>query len=675
MSHKLTTKQRLLKHYKLSQRVVDTVTSFNDSMYRLFYDLSFFTERLPTHLNTMSGLSDMITDALVVTGRSSLSKNSNEMNIIANTNINFDRNLSTIRLADKAVYVIPLQNNKSFIQTENSYNIQSIDSNTLMSLNDLLSGTPINIVSSNKNYSYTFCIEFPVRVDINALTLKLNLNTKSYPLLSELFYVDSENKRQYLTILNTLETSYDLDDKRVPDNSYEILFSSVNTNRIYFTLEDRNNQELMLDQLSVKKVEYHNTGEVVLGPVSSTYPILKAALEAEGDLEGAEFYVSHDTSNWIRMVLPTEVNKSNTATKIISYNTVSRGSLKVQDDVKDLYLKIVLNRQLMEKGQNKTIHKGASFSSNYLPHPLNDNPVQLSVYQRVPSTFYGDTAIITNVSSSELREPEHNFIFYNGMYQVKSFINSEYGYDSDKVINNVAVTSNYKKVNGDTIDASGINPLSTTIYGYVINQVKRTFNTLKDKDIVIKLNDNYAKDVYTIRQNNKEVKIDISLGFVSSTLSTIVGIAELGTVSLYDSTGKYIKELTKRKFGEFQYISLLEDGLFDTPILSRKENLTFNTLYPLRLNEENEYGIISNKVYCVQSLLDFESYAKLSTEKLETTLTLSKENKNTISVTEDLIKDKYTKHSKETIPAFVKSRAIKLKNNHIKKGSLRINQA
>src|SRR5574344_42169 len=122
MSHKLTTKQRLLKHYKTSRKVTEIITSFNDSMYRLFYDLSFLTERLPTHLNTMSQLSDMITDALVVTGRSSLSKNGIEMSVISNTNLVFDKNMSTIRLGDKAVYNIPLQNNKSYIQTDNSYN-------------------------------------------------------------------------------------------------------------------------------------------------------------------------------------------------------------------------------------------------------------------------------------------------------------------------------------------------------------------------------------------------------------------------------------------------------------------------------------------------------------------------------------------------------------------------
>ena len=62
-------------------------------------------------------------------------------------------------------------------------------------------------------------------------------------------------------------------------------------------------------------------------------------------------------------------------------------------------------------------------------------------------------------------------------------------------------------------------------------------------------------------------------------------------------------------------------------------------------------------------------------EKLETSLEISKENKNTLTVTDDLIKDKYTKSTKESIEAFTKSRAIKLKNKHIKKGSLRITQA
>ena len=675
MSHKLTTKQRLLRHYKTGQDFHDVVTNFNDSMYRLFYDLSFFTEKLPMHLNVMSGLSDMITDALVVTGRSSLSKNGVEMNIISSSNIIFDKNMSTLRLADRAVYDIPLQNNKSFIQTENSYNIHSIDNSTLLSFNDLLNGTPINIVSANKNYRYTFCVEFPMRVDVNSLTIALNMNTKSYPLLSEVYHIDNENRRRYITILNNLDTSYDMDEKRVPNNEYEFLFSTINTNRLYFTFEDRNNQELMLDHINVKKVEYHAAGEIILGPITSTYPILKAAIEAQGDLEGAEFYISHDNNSWVRMILPTEVNKSNTATKIISYNTVSRGSLKVQGDVKELYLKVILSRKLLSEAKEGITYKGSTFYSSFLAHPLNEEPIAVSVYQRVPSTFFGDKTFSPSIDTSTLREPEHNYIQLSGSYKVKSFVNSDYGYDSDKTERNVSITSSYKKVNGDRIDASEFNPLTSVVYGYVINHVKRTYNTLTDKNIVLSLKENYAKDIYTIRQNNKEVKVDLGLGFISSSIAVVIGTTEKGTVSLYDSTGRYVKELTKRQFDDFHYVSLIEDGLFEVPQLTSKETLKFNSLYPIRLNEEDEFGILDNNIFCVQSLVDFEKYSKLTMEALETKLEISKENKNTLTVVDDLVKDKYTESTKESIEAFTKSRAIKLKNKHIKKGSLRITQA
>ena len=675
MSHKLTTKQRLLRHYKTGQDFHDVVTNFNDSMYRLFYDLSFFTEKLPMHLNVMSGLSDMITDALVVTGRSSLSKNGVEMNIISSSNIIFDKNMSTLRLADRAVYAIPLQNNKSFIQTENSYNIHSIDNSTLLSFNDLLNGTPINIVSANKNYRYTFCVEFPMRVDVNSLTIALNMNTKSYPLLSEVYHIDNENRRRYITILNNLDTSYDMDEKRVPNNEYEFLFSTINTNRLYFTFEDRNNQELMLDHINVKKVEYHDAGEIILGPITSTYPILKAAIEAQGDLEGAEFYISHDNNSWVRMILPTEVNKSNTATKIISYNTVSRGSLKVQGDVKELYLKVILSRKLLSEAKEGITYKGSTFYSSFLAHPLNEEPIAVSVYQRVPSTFFGDKTFSPSIDTSTLREPEHNYIQLSGSYKVKSFVNSDYGYDSDKTERNVSITSSYKKVNGDRIDASEFNPLTSVVYGYVINHVKRTYNTLTDKNIVLSLKENYAKDIYTIRQNNKEVKVDLGLGFISSSIAAVIGTTEKGTVSLYDSTGRYVKELTKRQFDDFHYVSLIEDGLFEVPQLTSKETLKFNSLYPIRLNEEDEFGILDNNIFCVQSLVDFEKYSKLTMEALETKLEISKENKNTLTVVDDLVKDKYTESTKESIEAFTKSRAIKLKNKHIKKGSLRITQA
>ena len=306
---------------------------------------------------------------------------------------------------------------------------------------------------------------------------------------------------------------------------------------------------------------------------------------------------------------------------------------------------------------------------------MSEVPVHASVYQRVSSTFYGESTFQTSADTSTLREPEHNYITLSGSYKVKGFENTDYSYDSNIAVNNVGVVSSYKKVNGDRIDASEFNPLTSVVYGYVISKVKRTFNTLNDTDFVLTIKEGYAKDTYTIRQNNKEVKIDLGLGFISSTIAGVIGVAEKGTVSLYDSTGSFVKELTKRSFNNFNYISLVEDEIFDKPVIGSKESLKFNPLYPLKLNEEDEYGILDGGVFCVQALVDFDTYSKLNLEKLETSLEISKENKNTLTVTDDLIKDKYTKSTKESIEAFTKSRAIKLKNKHIKKGSLRITQA
>ena len=674
MSQKLTKKQRIQKHYTLSQKLTKVITGFNDSMYKLFYDLSFFTQKLPEQLNSLSYLSDMITDALVVTGKSSLSKTSLELNVVSNNNVLFNKELNTIRLSDRDVYKVPLQNDRSYIQTENTYNIHAVDNDSLMSLSSLLSGTPIKLVSTNRNYRYTFCLEFPARLDLNSLNIKLNLKTKSYPLLSELFLIDKENKRQYITILNTMRTSIDLDEKRIEDNDYELLFDSVNTNKLYFTLEDRNNNELMIDALTVKKVEYFKTGEIVFGPISSTYPILKAAIEAKGDLEGAEFYISYNTKNWIRLVLPTEVSKVDAASKIVSFNTVSRDSIKIQGDVKELYLKIVLNHKQVEATKNNVLYKGEGFYSSTLNYPLNEQPQNGSVYQTIDSSFYGDKTYLTNVNTSDLREPEHNYISVNGAYKVKGFVTTDHSYTNNEAITNVMVSSSYLKVNGDRIDASSFNPLTSTTYGYVVSRVKRVFNTLKDKNVVIPLKSEYSKDVYTIRQNNKEIKVDLSLGFITSSITGVIGVEEEGKVLLFDSTGREIKELTIRDFDTFNYVSLVLDGLFELPVMSERESLSYNDLYPIRLNEDTEFGILDSSIICVQSLVDFTEYSRLHIEKLETNLELSKENKNTQTLTDKQLKDKYTEKTEETVKAFTKSRAIKLKNKHIKQGSLRIIQ-
>ena len=674
MTKEITQERKIVRYWDLGYRTAQVVEKHNDLSVKLFKSISNFSSLLPDNLNNLATLSDMITDALVVSGRSSLSKSSSEL-VQSNGGLRYNVDTGELTLDYKVQYNAAIKNKKSYIQTDGIYNIYSADKKSLASFEDLLSGSGITIESKTKSFRYTMCIEFATQVDINSLQLKLNTDTDSYPLISEMFYINRENKREYITFLNSLDTKFDLDNNRVKDNNYNLLFNNIKTNRIYFTLEDRDKTDLVLDSLAFRKLKYVATGSIIFGPIISTYPILKASVEAAGDIEGASFFISYDKENWTEVALPTEISKDATVNKIVSFNTISKDSLKVTKDVKELYLKVDLEQKKITSAEEMYINKSLDFYANVLPYPANDKPVNTSVYQLSNQTYYGDKSFVSSVETSSLREPEHNYIITNGGYMVKSFTGSTYGYDDSTNMSSVTTSVMYKKVNGDRVDASGFEPLSVKTFGYSVSKVKKTCNVVFEENVVLYLNSSYPRDIYTVRQNNKELKLDLSLGFIDSCISSVIGVAEEGSVLLYDSTGRDVKELTIRKFGEdFFYISLVEEGLFELPIMGDREDITLNTLYPIQLNESNEFGLLDGKLTSVKSLVDFNEVSILSREEIPHSLAISKENKNSLSLTDILLKDKYTESTTETVEAYLKSRAIKLKNKHIQKGSLRITQ-
>lgn len=674
MKKEITDKRKLLRYYALGERVSSTINTHNNLSALMFKSISKFSSLLPDSLNTLSILSDMITDAIVVSGRSSLSKAPAELQT-KSSGLAFNVDTGELTLAHRVQYKAAIKNSKSFIQTDGNYNIFNTKKDSLSAFSDLLNGAGITIVSNTNSYRYTFCIEFAAVSDINSILIKLNKDTDSYPLLSELYYINTENKREYVTFLNSFDTKFDLDSKRVNENEYNLIFNTIKTNRIYLTLEDRDKVDLSIDELSVRKLLYAASGDIVFGPIVSTFPILKASVEASGDIDGASFYISKNAVDWIEVALPSEISKDASVNKLVAFNTISKDSIKSSTDVKELYLKVSLEQKVVNPKTEAILNKSSDFYASNLPYPANTNPIDTSVYQLSSETYYGDKTFVSSVQASLLREPEHNYIINNGTYMVKSFKSTVNGYDDSSTFNSVTTSVMKKKVNGDQVDASIFEPLSAKVSGYSVNKVKKTCNVLFEDTIVLQLKDTYTRDIYTVRQNNKELKIDLSLGFIDSCINSVIGVDKEGVVNLYDSTGKEVKILQIREFNDFHYISLVEEDMFFLPINETQYEPTLNPLYPIRLNEKNEYGILDSKLVSVKSLVSFEEVFVLSYEDILTSLVISKENKNVLQLEDNLLKNKYTEQAKEQIAAYTDSRAIKLQNKHIKKGSLRITQS
>lgn len=112
MTDELTTTRKVLRYYKLGEQFNSVVTAHNDLSAKLFKSISSFSTLLPDHLNTLSVLSDMITDALVVTGKSSLSKSITEL-IQESNGLAYNEDTGTLTLGYAVQYVVPFKNKTS----------------------------------------------------------------------------------------------------------------------------------------------------------------------------------------------------------------------------------------------------------------------------------------------------------------------------------------------------------------------------------------------------------------------------------------------------------------------------------------------------------------------------------------------------------------------------------
>ena len=649
----------------MHNKMVDTFTNYNDLSYSIFRVVSKFSELLPESLTTLVRLSDMITDALVVSGRSSLSSSLFSTKIISN-NLNINNDSSTLTLAYKTARNYAINAQKSYIQTENNYSIYNSTKNTLSSFSDLIKGNPILLETTDQYFKYTLALSLDSKGPVSCIDLELSLNTSSYPLISEIYYINDNNKKVYCTIMNSSEKQYNLDIDRQKNNVYTILLPNVKTNRIFITLEDKDKTDIIINKIGVRQLSYEAEGEVVIGPVVSSFPILKASVEAIGDVDYANFFISPDNQTWYELAAPTELSFTENLDKVIAFNTVGINSLKANKDFKELYLKVKLRRILGNEAENfyKTTRQELGANTTF----IEDNPVDMTVYEIKEPIHYGATTYKDSVTSANLFIDTLSYTESKGEYFVRGFVETSNSITPKTDKRDLNITTKPLKVGADNLEATSFDPVSANVYGYAITKKTGKINTRITDNAVLLLSAEYSKDIYTIVQNDKEIKIDLSLGYISSCLEAIIVVAEEGEVILFDSTSRRIKTLTIRKTGEVTYINLIDENLFQIPIVD--EGITLNSLFPIKLNSETEYGLKDNKIVAKDFILTFNDLGRLSSEIIDFDIKLSKENGNRLVILDNVLKERYTEYSEEVIPAYTGVTVVKLKNKHIKKGSL-----
>lgn len=667
------TNTNLIKN-KLTQMETSIVESFqtnNEILEQYFKNIAFLSDILPTYLNQVTVLADQVTDLLVMNGNTKLSATLQDLKVVSSKGIQYQANNGSVELLPVNEYVYQINVAKSnIISNSNNYSIFNRYSNTLGTIGDLLANNEeVVIKSKDRTYNYTFALSLSSKSVINGLTLQLSEDTESYPLISEIYYIDENNRKINCFIYNSNEHSLDLDYNRVDKNIYNIAIQPVQTDRLYITLEDSNKVELAIKSLILKKTKYEKEGEIVFGPLISSYPILKASIDALSS-KNVKFYVSHDNMNYIELIRVQDIDLKSNTTKVVKYNTVSNNSISTSKDVRELYLKIKLTSIAEETDPSITKTSRISFSTDTLNIPTAEL-ISAVVYKDENQMYYGGIKSYQDYKFYKAFDSKVLKVVENTQVKIKGFVDSSISYSvsSPSPVTQIEVHSLPLKAGSEIIDSQSLDPFSTKFYGYILTKQKTKDFSTDATDIVLKLKSEYTKGVYKVRQDNKEIEVDLSLGYLNSCSDAIVVVKSEIPVELYNELGTKIKDLTPFKLGENTLINLLQEEMFELPKSKAK---VFNVNYPFVLNTSETFSVENNSIINTERLIELSGIYTIVEEYIQTGIHISKENATTLKVSDLRLLDRYTKEGTHKINAFTENKATKLKDKNIKKGSIQV---
>lgn len=649
-------------HYEILQ------TDFNSVMVNLANMQIGVLDDIPKDVQRISRMMESLSNISIISGNCFFYKQGKDLKVVEQENILFDKNLDIFKLKPTLSNTLEPKQDKNKLITEQKIRIYDKERKVLKSLDDLLiKKETINITTKENRYKYIINIELQEIQLFNNIVLKLNEETLSYPEISEIYYIDNKRNKKSIKIFNNNSYSYNIDLNKNSSNTYEIDFDIIEADNINIVLEDVG-LDLLIDSITTNLTEYNEEGYIILEALEEEFPVLKIGIEGKISDTNITFEASHNKEDWYPLDLSNiyDITKTN---KVLSWNTVSNNSIKTEEDVRKVYLKIKIKASekviTYTPKVNREIHSSASFST------ISDNLSAYSVYEVTEPTHYGEKSVSSLFNFKELYD-RGEYCVYNNQYYAKGFHDTEISKvpSSPYVYSPVTLKTKQIRLSNTKTNFNFVDISSKNIYSYRLESMTKALTDLSQLTCVIPLKEDAVHSIYYIKQNNKEIAIDLSLGFINSAIEVLFITKDREEVYLLDGFKNLIDivplQLIKR---DSNNEPLFGASLLNTKLFEVDDRIA--RYYPIKPLENKEIGLLDNKYSYERNTKDLLIF------NLITTLLYHKDNISDKNVNySEIVSEEDYNRSKEKVVQELPSttKHIKLKKGTVVKGSLSIKE-
>ena len=553
-----------------------------------------------------------------------------------------DKDTLTIRLANKKISNSTIKDIKVLINNSNQF----FDTSSFLSAN-----SPMELKSIGKILDATIEINLSKDFIISEFLLDIIEDGTKMPKIKEISIISSDGLLAKPLILNSNSTNYNIrsakDIIRIQPCIGNKIIINITKDDSYLS-ENSQIYEIKAKSLTINSAESYSNGEVLIGPIKASSPILKAGVFLESDSQiGIE--ISTNKEEWFKI---SNINSISKISSIFNINNVDENSTNFDNDIKEIYVKLIISSEktqpinFNDKYITRTVvssngYVEAGYESEYMVsnvfESLNKSYGRNSLFKLKPYEYSKPYAILDNKKLSLIKDKE-TYIFDETSITIKS--------DMDKVL--------IKEKTGKTTELYAGNNIA--LYTQSIPILSRV-NALTSMECCLKMK--IPCGTYHLRYEDKEWSIDMS-NISCKSIDTFNFLSKEGDKLYIRNSWDDEIETIEAVLVEGQYIISLYDYFFESIT-----DLKFNKYYPYG-NLSGTYSISNGKIKTKQQSLAaadaFIQYESQITKKII---------KNSASKVINLDRSFAAKY-KENLNNFVFKRIAKLQNSNIINGSLKI---